>query len=101
MNSAYICTCHDSGDAAVLRARHLASHLAYVETIMDKVLIAGALRDRSEQVTGSCLVYDVSSPEDALRLLRADPYYQAGVWERVECQQLSLAAGTWIGGGAW
>ena len=56
MKHAYICWCRDSVHAEQLRRDTLAAHLAYVETIMDRVLIAGALRDEDNQISGSCLI---------------------------------------------
>ncbi len=101
MNHAYVCTCQDSESAAVLRERFLTDHLAYIETVMDQVFVAGALRDEADQVTGSCLIYHTETRQEALDLLRADPYFQAGVWQSFDCRKMRLAAGTWIGGAAW
>lgn len=101
MKTAYFCHCRDGQDAPRLRQRELERHLAYIESIMDRVLIAGALRDEDGVMIGSCLIYDADSREQALSLLHEDPYFQAGVWSEVDCRQMRLAAGQWIGGRGW
>ena len=101
MKTAYWCHCLDDDGAAELRQAHMGRHLAYIETILDRVLVAGPLRDTTGRIIGSCLVYDAEDFSEAERLLRDDPYHQAGVWQQVEIREITLAAGAWVGGAAW
>ncbi len=101
MNRACLCLCHDGADGEALRSRHLEAHLAYIESIMDSVRVAGAMRDAEGRIIGSCLIYAADNEAAALELLHGDPYYIGGVWEQVECRTMMLAAGTWIGGKSW
>jgi uncharacterized protein YciI len=101
MKTAYWCYCIDHERAPELRQQHMGAHLQYIESILDRVLVAGPLRDSTGRVVGSCLVYDAASRAEAGRLLQADPYHRGGVWRQVDIQEFTLAAGAWIGGAAW
>ncbi|MFO0335596.1 MAG: YciI family protein, partial [Pseudomonadota bacterium] len=63
------------------RRQHLDAHLAHVERVIDRILVAGPLRDPSSGATvGSLLVVDVPDAAAARAFIEADPYYAAGVW---------------------
>jgi uncharacterized protein YciI len=112
----YLVLCRDFADgrSATNRLTALQEHLAYIETIHDKIMVAGPLRetggtgsiggnvDRVEfAITGSLLVYSVDSEAAARRLLEADPYFSADVWESVEIRRFQPVAGEWVGGKTW
>lgn len=92
---------HDVPDSAVLRDAHRAAHFVQVERIMDKVAIAGPLKDAEGRIIGSLIVLDVADASEARSLLEADPYFAAGVWARIEVHPFLAAAGAWIGGKIW
>ncbi len=73
MNRACLCLCHDGADGEALRSRHLEAHLAYIESIMDSVRVAGAMRDAEGRIIGSCLIYAADNEAAALELLHGDP----------------------------
>jgi uncharacterized protein YciI len=99
---AYICICEDHANAAESRRGSTAEHLAYIETILDRILVAGPLmQSAGDDYTASCFIYEVDSKAEALTLLHNDPYYKSGVYERVDCRSFRPAAGTWIGGKIW
>jgi hypothetical protein len=77
------------------------AHFAYVETIQQRIAIAGPLRTAEGGFAGSILVYDTADIEEARALLEADPYFAAGIWERPEVHPFTAAIGTWIGGKIW
>lgn len=98
----YICFCKDHPNSTDLRQQHVTEHLAYIETIMDRILVAGPLIDpESGSYNASCLIYQAETQEEALDLLHNDPYFIAGVYADVHCQQFLPAAGNWIGGKTW
>ena len=101
MKTAWLCHCLDGEHATERRADALQAHFAYIESIMDRLLIAGPLKDENDRIIGSLLVYDTDSREQAAALLENDPYHQAGVWGEVRYEHMSMAAGQWIGGKAW
>jgi uncharacterized protein YciI len=80
----------------------LAAHLAYIDSIMDEVLVAGPLRDGPDAgAVGSCFIYRSEDRNHALQLLHNDPYYKAGIWQQVNCQHFQAAGGQWVGGASW
>ena len=99
---AYIFYCKDHPDAATRRQESTPEHLAYIESIMDQVLMAGPLiDDDSDAFSGSCFIYDTDQEQEAIQLLHGDPYYRAGIYARVDSHRLRPAAGSWIGGKIW
>ena len=99
---AYICICEDRAGAAERRQASTAEHLDYIETILDRILVAGPLMQLAGgDYTASCFIYDTDSEEEALILLHNDPYYLADIYGRVDCRAFRPAAGKWIGGKVW
>ncbi len=100
MATLFLCT--DAPGSKALRDQHREAHFAYIESIMDQVLIAGPLdSDQGKTPAGSVFVYATDDREAATRLLHNDPYFTAGIYGSVECRHFLPAAGTWIGGGIW
>jgi uncharacterized protein YciI len=98
----YLAMCEDNPGAAVLREEHLHEHLAYVETVMDRIRVAGPLReDDGDSVGGSCFIYRGASLDEARGLLEDDPYFRAGIYASVRWFRLNPAAGQWVGGRNW
>lgn len=92
----------DAPGSAAPRQAQLAAHLAHVETVIDRILVAGPLRDPAGgAIVGSLLVLDVADEAAARAFMAADPYHAAGVWSSLECTVFSGAAGTWVGGVTW
>ncbi len=101
---AYIAICRDDPkrNTVRLRATAKAAHFAYIETILDKLLVAGPLPSEADGAhVASLFIYDVDSADEARDLLQADPYYQAGIYGEIELQSYIPAAGQWIGGTIW
>ena len=97
---AYLYYCTDVPDSATLRREADAAHLAYIETIIDHILVAGPLRTGGVSA-GSCFVFDTDSRDQAERWIREDPYFKSGVWQTIEGRPFLPAAGKWIGGKIW
>jgi uncharacterized protein YciI len=98
----YICYCEDGPEGTAKRQEHMAAHLAYIESILDKILVAGPMGEiNSDSFASSCFVYDTQTPEETMGLLHNDPYYQAGVYKSVDCRRFLAVAGTWVGGKTW
>jgi uncharacterized protein YciI len=72
----------DGPDGELKRRTHRPAHLANLEPLntQGKVILAGPLTDK----TGSLIVIEADSLEDAERFAREDPYTVHGVFERVE-----------------
>jgi uncharacterized protein YciI len=103
----FLVLCRDFADgrSAKNRLKALPEHLAYIETILEKIAVAGPQREHGDDVTGaitgSLLIYNVDSEAAARGLLEADPYYHADIWETVEISRFQPVAGSWIGGKVW
>lgn len=101
MPDLYAIITRDRAGASVMRMEKLKDHLAHVETSLDRLAIAGPLRDEDGNFTGSLLVVKADSAAEARALLESDPYYQADIWSDIEIRAFNAAAGDWVGGKAW
>jgi len=94
--------CKDRSGADDLRKELLAAHFAYIETILDRIAVAGPMREQAgESIRGSCFIYHTDDKAEASELLENDPYYKAGIYEQIDYHQFLGAAGSWVGGKIW
>lgn len=98
--SLYAVYSRDAADAARLRTEHLEAHLAYAETILDRIAVGGPLRE-GDTFFGSLIVLRVDSEAEARAILEADPYFKAGVWGEIEIRPFRAVIGDWVGGKTW
>jgi uncharacterized protein len=91
----------DVAYSAPRREKALAAHFAHIETVMDHIAVAGPLKNDSGGNIGSMFVLKVDSVADAEAILKVDPYFKAGVWERWTIHPFVGAAGEWVGGKTW
>ena len=92
----------DVADSGPRRARANAEHMADIETIVDRILIAGPKYDaEGVEILGSVYVLAVSTEAEARALVEGDPFHAAGVWASVEYFPFLPAAGEWIRGVIW
>jgi uncharacterized protein len=101
--TAYAVTCLDKPGPASedKRKAHALAHLAYVESILDKILVAGPLRTPEGATRGSLLIYKADSEAHARALLEGDPYFAADIWDSVRIDPYWAVAGDWVGGKTW
>jgi len=98
----WLVICRDVADSGALRRRHLERHLAYIESVMDRVAAAGPLAGTVDgDFEGSFFVYLTDDRADAESLLHDDPYFVAGLYREVEFHAFRAVAGAWVGGAAW
>lgn len=101
---AYIAICRDDGSAnsTELRESNLQAHFSYIETILDRLLIAGPAGGASnEDFAFSIFIYDTDDRATAETLFHGDPYFQCGLYGDVQLEPFIPAAGRWIGGKVW
>ncbi len=101
---AVLCRDRDDIDTAALRREAREQHFAYIESILDQLLIAGPLAGADSPAgdwRASLFVYVTDERAEAARLLHADPYHRAGIYADEEWFRFTPAAGTWIGGTRW
>ena len=92
---------HDKPGATATRMEKQNEHLSHVEAGLDRLAVAGPLRDAQGNFTGSLLVVKAESEADARALLEQDPYYKAQIWSDIEIREFNAAAGDWVGGKTW
>jgi len=101
----YAFICKDGGDKSELRRTHLMAHLRYVESVLDKMILAGpcpAMRaGDNRRYQGALVMYRADSPEEAKALLENDPYFRNGIWEAYDVMPFEPAAGELVGGKTW
>ena len=94
--------CKDSPGSAGPRQDKLAEHLKHVESIEDKIMVAGpVMGDDGEQAVASLLVVEVGSLDEATEMMHVDPYFHAGVWQEINIQEFKGVVGSWVGGKIW
>ena len=76
--------CLDKPDSLALRMANREAHLAYVAVNADKVPAAGPLLDEDGRMKGSLLIIEADDRNAVEAFSAADPYRQAGLFDRVE-----------------
>ncbi len=80
----YMILCQDKAGASEIRAANRSAHLAYLDTLGDKVFCAGPmLTDDGAGMVGSLLIIDFEDKAAAERFAEADPYAKAGLFQSV------------------
>jgi uncharacterized protein YciI len=101
-DTGYIVLCYDGPDGAIKRAAATTEHLAYIDTILPEINVAGPLYDASGTKTiGSLFCYRTKSLTRARELLEGDPYFRHGVFASTEFLPFLPAAGHYLGGKIW
>ncbi len=99
--SHFVVLAWDVADSAPIRDATRDAHFAHIGRIMDKIAVAGPLKDADGTNIGSLFVLDVGDAAEAEALLRSDPHFAAGVWDRWTVHPFLAAAGEWVGGSIW
>ena len=89
----FVFICKDkSGEGLSRRMANRPAHLAYLQSLGDKLKIAGPLLSE-EGPRGSLLIIEVEDLEAAKAIAAADPYAAADVFESVEIMPWRQTAG--------
>lgn len=75
--------CEDRPDAGPLRADTRAAHLDHLKGLGAALRFAGPFLDADGKPTGSLLVVEAASEDEARRLADADPHARAGLFATV------------------
>lgn len=93
---------HPDGRSAQIREDLMQGHIEHVDTIIDQVLLAGPIfAEDNKTVIGSLLIYKTDDVKKARANLEADPYYAAGVWDKISINTFRGALGDVVGGKAF
>ncbi|KCB21756.1 YciI family protein [Bordetella hinzii] len=80
----YIIETFDKPGSLALRQATRGEHLAFLDANKHLLLACGAkLHDDGTDIGGGLYVVDVDTREEAERLIQADPFYKAELFERV------------------
>jgi uncharacterized protein len=81
----YIIYQEDRDDGGEIRVANREKHFAYLETHQDVLVLGGALlADDGIKRTGSCLIINVPSREEAEEFSRNEPFREAGLFKSVK-----------------
>jgi hypothetical protein len=75
--------CIDKPESRELRQETRGAHLSHIDTIRDRVLVAGPLLDDAGQPIGSLLIIDFDDRRAAMHFAANDPYACAGLFASV------------------
>ena len=75
------------------RMKVRAEHLEKIEKLKEKgeCLAGGAILYDNGKMKGSMIIYEFSDRIALVEMLKEEPYYTTGVWEKVEIQPFRLA----------
>lgn len=80
----YMFLCTDKADAGSTRADNRAAHLAYLESMADRIFVAGPLlSDDGQAMVGSLLIVECADEAAARDFAANDPYAKAGLFASV------------------
>lgn len=90
----YVLTCIDKPDSLALRMATREAHLDYVRAHSDSIRAAGPLLDETGNMNGSLFLIDAPEASGIEAFSLADPYRQAGLFDRVEIRLWRQTLGT-------
>jgi hypothetical protein len=101
-NTGVVVVCRDGPQGPQARAAATQAHLAYIDTVIGEINLAGPLYDEAGlKMVGSLYSLRTQSLARAREIIENDPYYRAGVFESVEYFPHLPAAGHYLGGKIW
>ena len=76
--------CEDKPESLELRLANREKHLAYVDTLSERIRLAGPmLSDDGEGMVGSLFIIEADSADEIAAINAEDPYTLAGLFGRV------------------
>ena len=90
----YVIFCIDRPGAEEKRRQAIPGHVEYLATNPIKVVMSGPLvSDDGAKTIGSLFLVEAKDRAEIARFQRADPLYNAGVWETVEVRAFNKRIG--------
>jgi uncharacterized protein len=76
----YAIMAQDREGSEAVRLAQRDGHLAHFRNHQDRIALAGPLAGDDGRSVGSLVIIEAASEAEADAFIRADPFYQAGVW---------------------
>ena len=81
----YALLCTDKPDSLAMRKAHRPDHVAYLQSLGDRLVLAGPFTERDGiTMIGSLIVVETPSLEDAQDIAANDPFTKAGLFAEVD-----------------
>ncbi|ADZ68806.1 YciI-like protein [Polymorphum gilvum] len=87
----YALICTDKPHSLQLRLDTRPEHVAFLNSLGDRLKAAGPFLDDAGTMTGSLVVIEASNRDEALAVSQEDPYARAGLFESVEIRPWTWA----------
>jgi uncharacterized protein YciI len=81
---------HDKPGYLAKRQEARPEHLKHLEDLGDRVVLAGPFLDDKGDMTGTFLVFEAESYDDAKATVDRDPYVLAGVFDSITIKRWHL-----------
>lgn len=72
---------YDRPGSDELRVEHRDGHIAHFRAHAGKIAVAGPM---SGGISGSLVIFRAESESEARAFIQGDPFWAAGVWDRIE-----------------
>ena len=82
----FIVICKDKKNSLGKRLANRNFHLKYLQTLKEKLVMAGPILDDSENPKGSILVIKFENKKKLEEFLKKDPYTKVNLFETVEIE---------------
>ena len=101
-NTGVVVICRDGPQGPQARAAATQAHLAYIDTVIGEINVAGPLYDEAGvNMIGSLYSLRTQSLARAREIIENDPYYRAGAFGSIEYFPHLPPAGHYLGGKIW
>lgn len=97
MSSLFLVICFDNTDVLELRQEHRPRHMAHIKTLGDRLKMAGPHLDApGGKPRGSFLLIEGESQQEVEDFVRADPFWEAGIFKDMEVRPWNAVVGAWV-----
>ncbi|MEM7702397.1 MAG: YciI family protein [Pseudomonadota bacterium] len=91
--AAFAIIAYDKPNMDDARAAHRDAHIAHFKAHSDQIAVSGPM---SDPIPGSLIIYHADTADEAQAFIRADPFFEAGVWDRIEVTRFKASMGKWV-----
>ncbi len=83
----YALYCTDNENSLEIRKDTRSNHLDYLNSLGNKLKLAGPLLDDNKDPNGSLIVIEVENHDEAVEIAKNDPYAKVNLFKSVEIRQ--------------